>query len=116
MALETGFPSPARGYEAQAINLDHLMVHNPAATFFMRMEGFHLMYRGILAGDLLVVDRSRAVVQGALVVFRQDAEFTCRELVREGECLVFADGQGKFIKITEDTEIFGTVTGVVRKL
>jgi DNA polymerase V len=105
MATETGFPSPARGYEAQAINLNELLVRNPPATFYMRMQGVQLVYRGILSGDLLVVDRSRPPAPGCLVVFRQD-----------GDSLVFADGAGNGIRVCEETEIFGTVTGVIRKL
>jgi len=116
MATETGFPSPARGYEATTIDLNSLLVHNPPATFFMRMQGVQLVYRGVLPEDLLVVDRSRPPVAGCLVVFRQDGEFTCRELVRDGEQYAFADGCGERVAVNGETEIFGTVTGVVRKL
>ncbi|OQA64421.1 MAG: DNA polymerase V subunit UmuD [Spirochaetes bacterium ADurb.Bin269] len=116
MATETGFPSPARGYEAQAINLNELLVRNPPATFYMRMQGVQLVYRGILSGDLLVVDRSRPPAPGCLVVFRQDGDFTCRELVRDGYNFATADGAGNGIRVCEETEIFGTVTGVIRKL
>jgi len=116
MAGETGFPSPAQGYEATTINLNELLVHNAPATFFMRMKGRHLVYRGIIADDLLVVDRSRPPVPGCLVVFRSDGDFTCRELVRDGDCLVLADGAGNRIAVSGETEIFGTVTGVVRNL
>ncbi len=116
MASETGFPSPAQGYEATTIDLNALLVHNAPATFFMRMRGTQLLYRGILPEDLLVVDRSRAPVPGCLVVFRQDEDFSCRELARNGERYVLADGSGEEIALSEETEIFGTVTGVVRKL
>ncbi|HPO02816.1 MAG TPA: S24 family peptidase [Treponemataceae bacterium] len=116
MANETGFPSPARGYEANTIDLNTLMVHNAPATFFMRMQGGQLIYRGILSGDMLVIDRSRPPMPGCLVVFRREGEFACRELRREGERLLLADGCGEGIKIDEETEIFGVVTGVVRSL
>ena len=42
MANETGFPSPAQGYEASAIDLNALLVTNPPATFYMRMQGSQL--------------------------------------------------------------------------
>lgn len=116
MASETGFPSPARGYEETTINLNTLMVQNAGATFFMRMKGTHLVYRGIISDDLLVVDRSRPPVSGCLVVFRQDEEFSCRELVRDGESYALSDGTGNHIPLNDETEIFGIVTGVVRKL
>ena len=116
MAEETGFPSPARGYEAATIDLNALLVHNAPATFYMRMRGSQLMYRGIFPEDLLVVDRSKPPVPGCIVVVRQDDEFVCRELVRDGDRFVFSDGTGNLSPVTEDTELFGTVTGVVRKL
>lgn len=116
MGNETGFPSPAQGYEATTIDLNALLIHNAPATFFMRMKGTHLVYRGIVADDLLVVDRSRPSVPGCLVVFRQDDDFSCRELVRNGEAYALSDGSGCQLQINEETEIFGTVTGVIRKL
>lgn len=116
MANETGFPSPAQGYEATTINLNELLVHNAPATYFMRMRGNQLVYRGILPEDLLVVDRARPTVAGCLVVFRQAEDFSCRELTRDGSTLMLTNGSGEAIPVTEDTEIFGTVTGVIRKL
>lgn len=116
MAHETGFPSPAQGYEATKIDLNELLIHNAPATFFMRMKGSHLVYRGIIPDDLLIVDRSRSAVSGCLVVFRQDDDFSCRELVRSGEAYVLSDGCGDAVPVNAETEIFGTVTAVVRKL
>lgn len=116
MTTETGFPSPARGYEESNIDLNRLLVQNQSATFFMRMRGTRLAYRGILEGDILVVDRSRPPAPGALVVYRDDADFLCRELVRDGPGYALADGTGRGVAVGGDTEIFGTVTGVVRKL
>ena len=108
MATETGFPSPAQGYEATAIDLNALLVHNPPATYYMRMQGQQLLYRGIFPEDLLVVDRSRSPSAGCLVVFRRDEDFSCRELVREGEGYMLADGTGERIQLDGETEIFGT--------
>lgn len=116
MANETGFPSPARGYEETTIDLNELLVHNAPATFFMRMRGSQLVYLGVHSDDLLVVDRSRPPSPGSLVVYRFGGEFTCRELVRDGDAFAFADGMGNQERVSGETEIFGTVTGVVRKL
>jgi DNA polymerase V len=116
MALETGFPSPAQGYEAARIDLNDLLVHNAPATFFMRMDGNELIYKGVLPDDMLIVDRSRSPVSGCLVVFRREGDFTCREIVRDGNGYCLTDATGNRIRIDEETEIFGTITGVVRKL
>jgi len=34
----TGLASPAQGYEEQGIDLNRLLVRNPAATYFMRLD------------------------------------------------------------------------------
>jgi len=106
----------SREREASAIDLNELLVTNPPATYYMRMRGNQLARRGILPEDLLVVDRSRPPVAGCIVVFRQEGEFTCRELIRGGDSYLLADDEGNQLPLSEDTEIFGTVSGVVRKL
>ncbi len=52
--VQAGFPSPAQGYEQQAIDLNELMVSNPPATFFVRAKGDSMVDAGIREGDLLV--------------------------------------------------------------
>jgi DNA polymerase V len=116
MVTEAGLPAPVKGTDTTMIDLNELLVHNPPATFYMRMQGCKLFRRGILPEDLLVVDRSRPPVPGCLVVFRNEGEFACRELIRDRGTFLLSDGSGENIPIDGDTEIFGTVTGVVRKL
>lgn len=116
MATETDIPSLTRRYESTSIDLNALLVNNPPATFFMRMQGEQLLYRGIHPEDLLVVDRSRPPAPGCLVVIRRDADFSCREVVREGDVYMLADGSGNRIPLDAETELFGTVSGVIRKL
>lgn len=116
MTRETGFPSPARGYEAESIDLNTLLIPNPPATFLMRMSGDRLAYRGINDGDLLVVDRSRPPVPGSLTVIRQDGDFMCRELAREhGRAVLLLDAE-RVLPLDEDCPVFGTVTAVIRRL
>ncbi len=116
MASETGFPSPARGYEEQSIDLNTLLITNPPATFLMRVSGEQLVYKGVYEGDLLVVDRSRSAVAGNLAVIRFEGEFLCREILREGGRLSIQVSQRAVVPLTEETPLFGTVTAVVRKL
>lgn len=116
MTTDVSVSASSRQREASAIDLNELLVNNPPATYFMRMRGNQLSRRGILPEDLLVVDRSRPPVAGCIVVFRQEGEFTCRELVRDGDRYLLSDGEGNELPLSEETEIFGTVSGVVRKL
>ena len=70
--LAAGFPSPADDYVEPALNLHTLLVPRPGATFFMRAEGVSLPAEGIVAGDLLVVDRSLEARPGRVVVAGTD--------------------------------------------
>ncbi|MDC7126808.1 MAG: S24 family peptidase [Spirochaetales bacterium] len=112
MKRETGFPSPAQGYEANSIDLNILLIKNRAATFFMHMSGQSLEGRGIFDGDILVIDRAVPLRAGKLIVFQYENNFYCRELR--------LDSKGPFFKIGEEERraivVFGTVTSVIRKL
>ena len=46
-----GFPIPGDAIE-QSLDLNHLLIHNPAATFFMRVEGDMVAGNGVQMGTL----------------------------------------------------------------
>src|SRR6188768_3638598 len=56
--VRAGFPSPADDYLGKDINLHHLLIEHPAATFLMRVEGDSMREAGIHDGDIIVVDRA----------------------------------------------------------
>jgi len=78
-AIAAGFPSPAQGYEDEPLDLNELLIRHPAATFFYRARGHHLIADGIRDGSVLVVDRSVTPAPGRLVVADRDGErVVCR--------------------------------------
>lgn len=113
MSAETGFPSPAQGYEAKAFDFNKLLITNPPATFIMRADTDALAYKGILPESLLVVDRSRKPISGCLVVFCEQGEFRCREYFRKGQKKCFVDADGTEIPIKGKIVLFGVVTKVI---
>jgi len=52
-----GFASPAQGYEETAIDLNGLLVKNPPATFFFRLENGEMGELGLQKGALFVFAR-----------------------------------------------------------
>jgi len=112
---ETGFPSPAQGYESKSIDFNRLLITNPAATFIMAAE-VPMPEKGILPGSLLVVDRSVRPKAGSLVILCHEGEFICREMVRTGKNIVFTDGYNEINPSQSLIEVFGTVSGVVTRL
>jgi DNA polymerase V len=114
MSGETGFPSPAQGYEAKAFDFNKLLVTNPPATFVMRADTSALEYKGIFLDSLLVVDRSRMPKSGDLVVYAEQGEFRCREYYRNGAIKYFVDRDGNEIPRKGKIVLFGVVSKVIR--
>ena len=80
---ETGFPSPAQGYEKAAIDLNSLLVKHPASTFIMVYQGKDNPGKGITKGDILVVDSSLPPLRGAVAVVESGGRFLCVTLEEE---------------------------------
>lgn len=118
--VTAGFPSAADDYVDQQVNLHELLVHNSAATFFVRAVGDSMLGAGVHDGDLLVVDRSAEATSGRVVIAALDGELTVKRLVRrKGRALLLPENPTyPEIDITdrEYVHIWGVVTYVVHKL
>jgi DNA polymerase V len=117
--VSAGFPSPAEDYTGRTLDLNELLITNPAATFFVRVDGDSMIGAGIHHDDILVVDRSREAVSGDIVIAILDGELTVKRLFR-GACrarLIAENPAYPSIDISEDRdcEIWGVVTSVVHR-
>ena len=63
-----------------SLSLDDHFIKRPAATFFVTVEGDGMAEHGILAGDILIVDRSRTPGAGSIVIAAIEGELTARPL------------------------------------
>ncbi len=116
--ISAGFPSPAQDYVEQRLDLNQLCVKRPSATYFLRVAGISMINAGIYPDDLLVVDRSITAQAGDIVVAGLNGEFTVKVLEIDPLRLVpqNEDYHPILINETDDLEIFGVVTNVVRSL
>ena len=114
-----GFPSPAEQYVESPLDLNRLLVHRPAATYFVRAIGDSMFGAGIRAGDLLVVDRSVTPVDGSIVVACVNNEFTVKYYRNDGGRIWLEPANPAFapIHFNEGMElrIFGVVTSCVHQ-
>jgi len=110
----TGFASPAQGYEDSTIDLNGLLVRNPPATFFFRLESEDMAGLGLAKGALLVVDRSKNPVLDDFVLIAHEGCFLCRLLVLKNGARVFTDGENEIVPIADDTAIIGVVTASIK--
>lgn len=117
--VQAGFPSSADDYIEQKLDLNQLMVANPAATFFLRVEGDSMNGAGIQSGDLLVVDRSLKAYSGKIIVAILNGEFTVKRLLIQNEKmrLIAENPLYPNIEISEDIqfEVWGVVTYVIHR-
>ena len=110
----TGFASPAQGYEDTDIDLNRLLVRNPSATYFFRLESGDMEELGLPRGTLLIVDRSREPWLNSIVLIRHEGRFLCRLMIKNRGTAVFTNGINIIKPIADETEIIGTVTASIK--
>lgn len=115
---QAGFPSPGDDHIERVLDINDLVVRNPASTFFVRTEGDSMEGAGIFSGDVLVVDRSLQPRNGSIVVAAVYGELLVKRLSiqRERQQLVSENARYKPIEIASVDECFiwGVVVGSVR--
>ena len=118
--IPAGFPSPAQGYNGDAIDLNTELIRHPASTFCARVSGYSMKDCGIDDGDLLIVDKSLPVRDGDIAVCFLDGEFTLKRIsvTGEGLFLVPANEAYRPIRVSEENhfQVWGIVTSVIKKI
>ena len=118
--VSAGFPSPAADYEEGKLDLNRHLVRNPAATFFVRVNGDSMIGAGIHHDDLLVVDRSLEPVDKNVVIAVVNGELTVKRIrIRKGKITLEPENEHYFAQqITEcvEFEVWGVVTNVIHAL
>lgn len=113
-----GFPAPGDDMVEKTLDLNDLLIDNPTATFFVRVEGDSMEGAGIFSGDVLVVDRSVPAVHGKIVVAAVYGEMVVKRLEKTATTteLVSENPEYAPIKImdNDDCFIWGVVVGSVR--
>jgi DNA polymerase V len=89
----SGFASPAESEREKPLDLSRYLMPHPAATFFMRAGG-HWPEYGIVPGDLLIIDRSRAPEPDLLGVGISAGDFCLGRLRRVPQGWLICGPQG----------------------
>lgn len=117
--IPAGFPVPSTDLTQNALNIEELVVKHPAATYYVRVQGYSMINAGITTGDILVVDRSVEPKSGSIVVAVVDGEFTVKryEISRGTQFLLPENDKYKPIEVKEgmQVEIWGVITYVIHK-
>jgi DNA polymerase V len=114
-----GFPAPGDDQVEKILDINDLVVKNPASTFFVRVEGDSMVGAGIFSGDVLVIDRSREVHEGAIVVAAVNGELVVKRLsYQEGTQVLLSENDAYAPIVIGDGEecfVWGVVVGSVRQ-
>lgn len=115
---QAGFPAPGDDHIERVLDINDLVVKNPASTFFVRVEGDSMIGAGIFSGDVLVVDRSLTPKNESIVVAAVYGEMVVKRLVVRGGTHALASENSEYEPIVvtnnDDCFIWGVVVGSVR--
>ena len=118
--VPAGFPSPADDYIETHLDLNEYLVEQPAATYHVQVSGDSMVGAGIVDGDILVVNRSQEATHNAIVVAIIDGEPTVKRLYWQNSDIELLPENPNYpairVSAEQDLQIWGVVTGVVRKL
>ena len=113
-----GFPAPGDDLVEQTLDLNQLLIKQPASTFFVRIEGDSMEGAGLSTGDILVVDRSKEPKHGSIVVAAVFGELVVKRFSKKGKVVQLISENPRYepIVITSDEECFvwGVVIGMAR--
>ena len=115
----TGFASPAADAVEGPINLSEVLDLRRPSRYPVRVRGATFAARGILDGDVLIVDTAAQAQGGDLVVASASGTAILAELrANKGHWwLISGDNSHTPIRVdpAQDVEIWAAVTGVVRE-
>jgi DNA polymerase V len=116
--VAAGFPLPGDDLVEDDLDLNELLVRNPTATFFVRVEGDSMEKAKIFSGDILIVDRSVSVKTGQIVVAAVSGEMVVKKIVISNHQMSLVSEQDGYqpiiINDNEDCYVWGVVIGSVR--
>ena len=98
-------------------SLDERFIKNKSSTFFFQATG-DSMEPLVMAGDVLVVDRSITSFHGKIVIVYLEGQFLCKRLIKssKGPILRSENKLHRDILVSEEMDflIWGVVTSLAR--
>ncbi len=116
-AVRAGAPDMIDSSQGELFLIDQYLIRQPSRTIMVPVKGDSMIDAGIHDGDLVVVERAKAAQSGDFVIAIVDNEFTLKELGLEKGKFILKPHNPAYpiIRPTSQLEIFGVVTGLVRR-
>lgn len=115
--VRAGAPDMVEGAGGEPFLVDDYLVRTPSRTVMIPVKGDSMVEAGIHDGDIVAVERTKAARAGDFVIAIVDNEFTLKELGTERGRFVLIPHNKAYpvIRPRGELEIFGVVTGLVRR-
>lgn len=78
--VEAGFPAPVEEQEIDTMSLDEWLIDDKEASYMLKVKGPSMIDAGIVDGDYVLVERTRNVKPGDIVIADVDGSFTLKYL------------------------------------
>lgn len=116
-AVQAGFPSPEEEALCDVMSLDEYLVNRPETSFLLQVTGDSMIHAGILAGDLVVIEKGREPKNGDIVIAEVDGEWTIKYFRKQGKAVYLEAANPKYPAIRPKAELRfgGVVTAAIRK-
>ena len=116
-SVQAGFPSPEEEALCDILSMDEYLVTKPDSSFLLQVSGDSMTDEGIMAGDLVIVEKGRQPRSGDIVIAEVDGEWTIKYFKKQGRQVVLEAANPKYpvIRPRTDLRIGGVVTAVIRK-
>lgn len=115
--VKAGFPSPAEDYVEKRVSLDNEFRLDSPSTFIFTVKGDSMIEAGIFEGDMVIIRRCSEPRSSDIVLANVDGEYTLKIFRKKGNEIYLEPANKNYdiIKARDSMEIFGVVTGSVRK-
>ena len=118
-SVSAGCFSPTLDYFEKAIDIADILIKNPDATFYIRVNGESMIDANLHDNDVLVVDKSLKAKNGDIIVAILDRDYTVKTFRPKNEEIYLEPANKNYqtIKITGlmDFEVWGVVTFSIHK-
>jgi DNA polymerase V len=115
-AETTGFASPAGDHVEGPIDLSDVLDLGAPNRYPVRVAGAAMEWRGIVAGDVLIVDASAEPQSGSVVIIMMGSQVLLAQVVqRRGHWWIRSGKPDQPpVLLAEDAEVWGVVRSLVR--
>lgn len=114
-SIKAGYPSLADD-SVSFLNLEQYLIKDPRSSFLLRIEGDTVAELGITNGDLVIIEKAREAKVGDLVLALENKRWTIKRYESTAQISRLPSTGGLKISLKNDSEVYGVVSGVIRKL